>query len=128
MIAYIIVLLIGLAGGAICVYVLLEQRHRQIRQLQKEVESDRRENERNAQEQGDRQRRLDSEESRVRQDVAALNARVISLHELQNENTILKRDLRNLDIGFRKLKLDHDTQQGTQRELDERSQELAKLY
>ena len=128
MVAYIFVLLIGLAGGAICVYVLLEQRHRQLRQLQKEVEADQRDNERTAQEQGDKQRQLESEANRIRQEAVALNARVISLSELQNENTVLKRDLRNLDIGFRKLKLDRDTQHGTQQELDERSQQLAKLY
>ena len=128
MIAYIFVLLIGLAGGAICVYVLLEQRQRQLREMRKHVESDKRDNERITQELSDKQRHLEGEANRVQKEAAAFNARVISLNELQNENSILKRDLRNLDIGFRKLKLDRDAQHGTQHDLDERSQQLAKLY
>jgi hypothetical protein len=128
MMAYVFVLLLGLAGGAICVYVLLEQRHRQVRELQKQVESEARHNERTAQELKEKQKHLDSETSRLQREAAAFNARVISLNELQNENAVLKRDLRNLHIGFRKLELDRNAQRDSQRQLDERSQELAQRY
>ncbi len=121
-------LMIGLAGGAVCVYTLVEQRNREVQSLRKEVLSEKKGNDRTSRELAERQRQLAAEASRVEKELAALNARVISLDELQNENSILKRDLHNLDIGFRKLKLDRDAQHGTQQELDERGQQLAKLY
>lgn len=37
---------------------------------------------------------------------AAFEARVVSYGELQGENTILKRDLQNVDVHLRKLQLD----------------------
>src|SRR5258708_6392289 len=128
MMAYIFVLLLGLAGGAICVYVLLEQRHRKVRELQKHIESEARHNERTGQELRDKQKHLDGETSRLQREAAAFNARVISLNELQSENAVLKRDLRNLYIGFRKIELDRERQRGSQLQLDERSQELAQRY
>jgi len=57
-----------------------------------------------------------------------LEARAVSYSELQGENAILKRDLRNLDVNLRKLELDRNQQQESQQALDERCKELGARY
>jgi hypothetical protein len=54
--------------------------------------------------------------------------RVISFTEVQGENGILKRDLRNLAVSLRKLELDHRLQQESQETLDQKVQELGDRY
>jgi hypothetical protein len=77
----------------------------------------------------ERQRAQLAEECRqVEEHRKEFSARSISYTELQQENHLLKRDLRNLEIATRKLKLDRDTQQGAQAQLDARSRELAGRY
>lgn len=157
MFTYILLVGLGFAGGAICVYVLFDQQQREVRRLQKHVESQVKHNERVAHENSDRQKELEGEATRLRHETAKsheraeqeyarkqmdldtqaaqierktaeFNARVISFNDLQNENIVLKRDLRNLDIGFRKLQLDRDLDRKAQQQLDERSSELAGRY
>jgi len=54
--------------------------------------------------------------------------RLIKYEELQNENTLLKRDLQNVDVNLRKLLLDRNIQRQKQAELDQRTQELGTRY
>src|SRR5207244_11565170 len=54
--------------------------------------------------------------------------KVISFNELQDENAILKRDLKNLDMNVRKLRLDHQQLNQTQISIDERATELGSRY
>jgi hypothetical protein len=61
----------------------------------------------------------------VESEKAAFEARVISYGELQGENTILKRDLQNVDVHLRKLQLDEEARRQDQQRLDERSREMA---
>jgi hypothetical protein len=56
---------------------------------------------------------------------AAFEARVVSYGELQGENTILKRDLQNVDVHLRKLQLDEEARRQEQERLDQRSREMA---
>ena len=56
------------------------------------------------------------------------NKRLIRYEELQNENTILKRDLQNVDVNLRKLLLDRNLQRQKQEELDQRTRELGTRY
>lgn len=51
-------------------------------------------------------------------------AQVIAYRELQEENSILKRDLQNIDVNLWKLQLDRDKQRETQEMLDARAKEL----
>jgi hypothetical protein len=60
--------------------------------------------------------------------LADFEKRVISYGELQNENTLLKRDLQNIDVSFNKFQLDTEAQAQRQQILDERSTQLAKRY
>ena len=55
-------------------------------------------------------------------------ARAVSYTEVQGENVILKRDLRNLDVNLHKLELDRNQQQEAQQALDERCRELGARY
>ena len=56
------------------------------------------------------------------------NKRLIRYEELQNENTILKRDLQNVDVNLRKLLLDQNLQRQRQEEIDRQVQELGTRY
>ena len=71
---------------------------------------------------------LETRSAGLGQAIAAFEAKVVSFNELQEENTILKRDLRNLDVNVRKLQLDRDLQQQTQNTLDEKANELGSRY
>ena len=53
---------------------------------------------------------------------------MISFKDLQNENNILKRDVRNLDIESRKIKLDVARQQQSRLELESKVNDLASRY
>ncbi len=56
------------------------------------------------------------------------DTRVVAYKDLQGENTLLKRDLRNLDVAWRKLQLDRDVQTKKQEELDQRGKDLGSRY
>jgi hypothetical protein len=55
-------------------------------------------------------------------------SRIVSYGELQQENRVLKRDLQNIDLNIGKLELDGELRDNKQRDLDERSNLLAKRY
>lgn len=57
-----------------------------------------------------------------------LGSRVVTLHDLQRENALLKRDLQNIDVHLNKVKLDAELQRERQESLDARSAELAARY
>lgn len=54
--------------------------------------------------------------------------RLVSYSELREENAILKRDLRNIDVNLHKSKLDHEVQRQAQEALDQRSRDLGSRY
>jgi hypothetical protein len=66
--------------------------------------------------------------AQLKTEQAQFEARAISYNELQMESAVLKRDLRNLDLNVRKLNLDRESQRQNQETLDQRSNELGKLY
>jgi phage-related minor tail protein len=57
-----------------------------------------------------------------------LDKRVVSYEELQQENSILKRDLKNIDVNLRKVQMDRDLQAKNQERLDARAEELGGRY
>lgn len=67
-------------------------------------------------------------ESRLKIESDRFHARFISAKELQDENGILKQDLRNLAVKVRKLQLDRDQQQQTQETLDEKIKDVGSRY
>lgn len=56
------------------------------------------------------------------------DAQVVSFDEVQRENELLKRDLKNSYVQNRKLQLDRNAQQFAQQELSERCAELAQRF
>ena len=71
---------------------------------------------------------FENEVARSRAARLEFEASVVSYKELQDENTILKRDLRNIDVHVRKLQLDRDLQRQTQDTLDQKIKELGSRY
>ena len=67
-------------------------------------------------------------ELRLKTETDRFRERSISCKELEDENRILKRDLRNLAIHVRKLDLDRDQQRQTQETLDEKIKEVGSRY
>lgn len=61
-------------------------------------------------------------------DRRAFDARVVQYKELEIENEVLKRDLRNLDINVRKLQLDRDSDRARHAEIDQQASELVARY
>lgn len=155
--SWVICFFVGLITGAALLFFVLSDRHRRIllRAAQAESQSrdfarrdaemkvrardlDQRENllraegaaaaERTEEERKARLRDVEHRESSLRSERAALEARVISYRELEQENAILKRDLQNIDVVLHKVQLDSELLEAKQRELDERSTDLARRY
>lgn len=125
---YIFMTLVGMIGGGICVYVALlnwarsldEQKRKQAAQAQQingtviAIRAS--------------QQELEQKWGRLNVEAEQLKSRAVSYKELQDENLILRRDLRNLDIHVRKLSLDRQVTHEKQAVLDERSNELGARY
>ena len=125
---YFFVLLLGVVGGGLPVYLLLQIQRYKLN-LQKSDQDDR---------QQVIQRALrDIEEAKsvhlhdfetLKAERKGFEARVISYDELCSENTILKHDLQNVDVNLRKLQMDRDLQSEAQGVQNTRSNELATRF
>ncbi len=139
------ILFLGLStfvGAVICAFYALEPRRRRMEDQRRELDARLREMHGAQHQISARQEALDEEDARLRtfrtrlEAEAArlgalsseLEARLISYGELQEENTLLKRDLRNLDVKVRKLQLDEELRQEAQVSLDKRIKELGTRY
>jgi Meiotically up-regulated gene 113 len=131
--------IVGFLGGMFCVFIAMETRRLRIMALMTEQ----RIHERQLAEQigafssrqGEAAARASESESRLKrltdelsEKQAKFDSRAISYKELQDENLIIKRDLRNLEIERRKLEVDGNTRDGNHRTISERSEELCRVY
>jgi hypothetical protein len=71
---------------------------------------------------------LQSESARVNAMKVEIEERIVSYQNLVDENSILKRDLRNLDVNVRKLQLDYDTYRESLELQRQKVQELGARY
>jgi hypothetical protein len=71
---------------------------------------------------------LQTESARVTAAKLEIEARIISYQNLVDENLILKRDLRNLDINVRKLQLDYDAHRDSLELQRQKVEELGGRY
>lgn len=71
---------------------------------------------------------LNEQESNLDETRKQFDARVISYQELEEENAVLKGELRKLVVGIRKLELDRTLQQRSQESLDTKVQEIGSRY
>lgn len=118
---YVLAILIGFSAGFLASYLSLEHRRRLISNDVKKYESDR------LQLTEDRSE-FDAESRRMRESIEAFKRRFATVEVLENENAILKNDLRNLDLQSRKLAMDRDQQERRQAELRREADSLAKRF
>ena len=97
--AYLLVTLLGVLAGGICVFLVLEAKRRRLEHQKREQDA-----------QAKVIQNSREEIERTRAQYAEFEARFISYKELQDENSILKHDLQNVDVNLRKLQLDRDLQ------------------
>jgi hypothetical protein len=125
---YVLTFLIGLPVGAICMFLYVSDRFARIKHREEQAESQAQ----RAREISDAAHSKESELNRRSADLSLklqeFDRRVITYHELQDENAILKRDLQNIGINLHKLELDGQAREQIQSALDERSTQLAKRY
>ncbi|MGE3409668.1 MAG: GIY-YIG nuclease family protein [Pirellulales bacterium] len=155
--AYAFFAILGIAAGAICTFVALDamrrsndDTRRKNAQIEAQIKAsndalDQRIKQVNAQLAEEKQ----SQEARIQESLGALNAReiemsqrastlaterasfdsqVVKYKDLQDENSLLRRDLRNLDISLRKITLDREQQRERQETLDQRANDLSSRY
>ncbi len=122
--SYVIVCLLGMIGSGIAVFLLLDGKRRRLDEQRRQQLAAQSKIAVLTQTLDTRQRELDDQAMRQKE----FERRVVSYLELQDENTILKRDLRNIDVNLRKLQLDRDRQQAAQGTLDQRSEDLGSRY
>lgn len=157
MFLYFVLVITGFLGGAVSIFALYEPRARRMKEEQARLAAAREELERSRQALDSKRAQIDKQTGEKSGELAVIrrqteekhqaqralldaeaadlerlrkefSERAVTYTELQNENAMLKRDLRNIEIALRKLKLDRDTQQGKQKELDARSRDLASRY
>jgi len=125
---YVIVCLIGVFGGGFAVFIALDSKRRRLDKQRQEQDLQAESIRSDSHILATKKEELDQLSKSLTKDQSEFNARAISYHELQGENTILKHDLKNLDINIRKMQLDHQQQRHTQEALDAKIQELGSRY
>lgn len=154
---YILALLVGVVVGGVGLWLYLMDNHAKLKERERVAESkvksamettSARINELETRESELRKRReyleqqiLASQGTQTRKEIefatreaedhkrmSEFEKRIISYRELQDENVILKRDLQNIDVNLNKLQMDGELREEKQKELDERSTQLAKRY
>jgi hypothetical protein len=125
---YVLCFLVGVVVGGICLFLYVAEWHARIKAREAALAprakaADDAVSAANAKEQA-----LERHREEFDRHYEDFKQRIISYDELASENKILKRDLQNIDVNLHKLELDVDVQQRRQRQLDERSRELAKRY
>lgn len=136
---YVLASMFGLIGGAICAFLVLESKRKKLEATRSDNDAQEqriREGLRTLREQefksleDVRKRKSDLElfAANLKEEMAQFKARVISYEELRSENSVLKKDLRNIDVVTRKLELDREEQREHQRLLAERCTQLGQRY
>ncbi len=126
--SYVIVMLLGVIGGGIPVYVALQTKRSRLEQQKRQQDAQGRRIQETLQAIEAREQGINQQSARLKAEQAEFEARVVSYGEFQNENTILKRDLQNIDVNLRKLQLDRDLQRETQQTIDQRIKDLGARF
>lgn len=125
---YVVIALSAFAGGAFCVFITLDVKRKKLNAQKLEQDARDAKIHKSVEAISARQRELEAISEKLKNSSAEFEARAISYNELQDENVILKRDLRNLDVSVRKLHLDHQLREKTQHENDQRANDLGSVY
>ncbi|HEV2970556.1 MAG TPA: GIY-YIG nuclease family protein [Pirellulales bacterium] len=125
---YIIVAILGIAGGWGCALIALAVQRAKLRAQKREQDLMAERISQSSHAIGTARQQIETESSRLEAARAQFDMRAVAYTELHDENAILKRDLRNLDVGVRKLQLDRDQQRQSQEALNQRANELGSRY
>lgn len=125
---YVAAFLLGVAIGAVSLFVILIDRESKLRNERKELEEQANRVEKSREAANQRRAELEQEEAHLKVARQELDGRVVSYTELQGENALLKHDLHNIDVDLRKLQLDRALQQESHASLDQRTNELGTRY
>ncbi len=117
----VIAFVVGCGLGVLFVLFFVHQERKQLKDGQNKLHLDKASVEELRQE-------LFLKEQELRRTVERTLGRAVAYEELQNENTILKRDLQNIDVTLHKLQLDKERQDERQGELDQHIRELGSRY
>jgi hypothetical protein len=114
---YLFLTLFGFVGGGVAMYVALDAKRHRVEEMLHQVDS------------AAKQNQEGQEDIRIReQALHQFQSQVISYNELQDENAILKRDLRNLSVSLRKTQLDRDLQQKSEEVIGQKVDEVGSRY
>jgi hypothetical protein len=132
---YVVVMLIGLACGGVSVFVVLDSRRKRVEREQavlndewSRLHGEVLQYQARVQDLSTAQASFNSAVEQYNHANAEFNSRSVTYSDLQAENVVLKRDLRNLNIHLRKLKLDGEVAKEKQVTLDARIQDLGSRY
>jgi chromosome segregation ATPase len=125
---YVIVCLIGVFGGGFIVFIALDSKRKKLEKQRQEQEVQLQRIRNDSQAVAARQQELEHLSAKFAAEHKEFSAKLISYQELQGENVILKRDLKNLDQNVRKLALDRDRQRQTQETLNTKVEDLGNRY
>ncbi len=121
----------GVAAGAV-VYLLIQKRHQQAVQRESAARAEQNRlaalRESLQAEYARKERELEQSRRHLASREAEFDKRFVTYDELAQENSMLKRDLQNIDVSLHKLRLDHELVAQQQVQLDERSRALAQRY
>jgi hypothetical protein len=125
---YILLALLGFVCGGFAMWVALESQRRRLGEKREQQEFEAR---RLANDQTDisaREQKLYADLAALKSSREELDGRVVSHKNLQDENGLLKQDLRNVAVHLRKVQLDVEAQQQSHIELDEKVRDLGSRY
>lgn len=125
---YIAVAFIGFFLGAWIAYLLMERKRVSVQAEHERALGKAREAQAQQQRNAHDAQTIKAERAALDYDRQQFDARVIRLSDLEQENRLLKRDILNIDVTVKKLRLDRDLQAESQDTLDRRSRELAERY
>jgi len=120
--------LVGAGGGAATVFVAYTEKRKKLDQQRRQQEEQAKGIRDSSQWVTDRKKELEQAAQHLAAKHEEFQRRAIAYGELQDENGILKRDLQNVDVNLRKLRLDRELQRRRQDEIDQRTRELGSRY
>jgi hypothetical protein len=125
---YVLTFLIGVVLGGVCLFLFIAEQHKKLKELAQQTEAKEAASKGTLAKIRIREAELDRQAQEMNRQAAEFKGRVVSYVELQQENSILKRDLQNIDVNLQKLRLDNELLDVEQRKIDQRSMDLAKRY
>jgi len=125
---YIVVALLGMLGGAFCVFMLLEAQRKRVRDQKRQQDTRADEMRAALQTLVAKEDWCRQAEQQLKTERTDFDALAIPYKELQDENTIVKRDLRNMHVYLRKLQLDVEVQRNTQQAVEQKTNDLGGRY